>query len=90
MYSNLMSFEICKECGYSHPPIPGGTGTKCPMVKEKTSTGQEINFEYLFIPLKNILISQIKKRNIQDPQKLFGQIILEITKITENYKETKI
>lgn len=83
-----MTFEICNECGYSHPPIT--TGTRCHMAKDKTSTGQEINFEHFFISLKNILISQIKKKNIQDPQKLFGQIILEITKITENYKETKI
>lgn len=80
-----LSFKICEQCGFSHPPLR--TGEKCPMAKEKTPSGQEINFNEIFNSLKNILTSQIKNKNIKDLKKFFGKIIIEITKISEEYKE---
>lgn len=84
----LTTFPVCKDCGYSHPPIE--QGKKCPMSKEKTPTGKEINFEEIFVPLKNILLSQINKKNIKDVKKLFGKIIIDVTKISEEYTENEI
>ena len=81
-----MSFPVCSQCGYAHPPIP--VGSKCPMAKEKTPDGHTIEYEAFFSSLKNILTSQIQRKNIKDSKKLLGNIIIEITKIAEEYKET--
>jgi hypothetical protein len=79
----VVSFPICSQCGYSHPRI--AEGKKCPMAKVKTESGKDINFGEFFANLKNILTSQIEKKKIEDTQKLFGKIIVEVTKITEEY-----
>lgn len=82
---DMMSFPVCPDCGFGHPPVPAGS--RCPMAKNKTPSGVEINFSVLFTPLQNILTSQIMKKDIKDQKKLFGKIILEITKIVEGYEE---
>jgi hypothetical protein len=81
-----MSFGVCSQCGYSHPPIP--EGSKCPMAKEKSPSGKVIEYEQFFSSLKNILTSQIQKKNIKDTNKFLGNIIIEIVKIAGEYKET--
>lgn len=80
-----MISSTCKFCGYSHPPIR--QGEKCPMAKEKTNSGEEIDFNSFFASLKNILISQIKIKNVKDSKKFLGNILVEITKMSEGYKE---
>jgi hypothetical protein len=80
-----MSFPICSSCGLSHPPIP--QGTKCPMAKEKSPSGEEIKYESFFTSLKSILTSQIQTKNIKDTNKFLGNIIVSITKFAEDYKE---
>jgi len=77
------SFGKCDQCGFTHPPVQG----KCPMAKEKGPDGKEIDLNPLFTPLRTIAISQIQKKGIKDTKKLFGYIIVEITKLMENYKE---
>lgn len=80
-----MSNQICSQCGFMHPPIP--VGEKCPMAKVKDSSGNVVNFDRFFTSLKNILTSQIEKKNLKDTDKFLGKVILEITKYTEGYKE---
>lgn len=80
-----MSNPICPQCGYGHPAIPAGS--KCPMAKEKTKDGKVIEFDAFVSSVKNILVSQIQKKEIKDTKKFFGNIIMEITKIAEAYKE---
>ena len=87
MDSRGMTFSVCKDCGFSHPPVPAGSRCSMSKTKELTPSGQEINFDVLITPLKNILVSQIKKKDIKDQKKLFGKVIVEITKIVEDYKE---
>ena len=82
---SLMSYPICGQCGFSHPPIPGGE--KCPMAKEKSPSGEELDFSQFYSSLKNILTSQIQKKNIKDTKKFLGNIIIELLKIVEAYKE---
>ena len=74
---------VCNQCGFSHPPVAG----KCPMAKEKNAEGVTIDMNDLFTPLRTIAMSQIQKKGIKDIKKLFGYIIIEITKLLENYKE---
>lgn len=78
-----MSQGVCPECGFSHPPVAGG----CPMKKVESPSGEVLNFNTLFDPLKEILISQIKMKNIKDSDKMFKWMIVECTKIAESYKE---
>lgn len=80
-----MSNPICPQCGYAHPAIP--TGSKCPLAKEKAPDGKVIEFEAFFSSLKNILVSQIQKKNMTDTKKFLGNILMEITKISEAYEE---
>jgi len=82
---SMMSFPVCQQCGFSHPVIP--EGGKCPMAKEKSPSGQVIEYEKFFSSLKNILTSQIQKKDIKDINKFLGNIIIEIVKISEVYKE---
>ena len=82
---DLMSFPVCGQCGLSHPPIAGGQ--KCPMSKDKSPSGQIIEYDNFFTSLKNILTSQIQQKNIKDTNKFLGNVIILITKQLEDYKE---
>ena len=83
---NLMpSQSKCPQCGLHHPPLK--PGQRCTLAKETSPTGETIDFEVLFSPLKNICIAQISKRGIKNWRKLFSHIILEINNIVESYKE---
>ena len=77
----------CPQCGQLHPPVPDGK--KCPMAdnKIKTETGQTINVEQYLVTLRNIALSQIEKKGIKDPNKLFQQLTVEVTKFLEGYTE---
>jgi hypothetical protein len=77
------SFDKCEQCGFTHPPVTG----KCPMAKEKGPSGQELDLNPLFTPLRTIAISQIKTKDIKDLKKFFSYIIVEMTKLMEKYKE---
>ena len=81
-----MTFPVCSQCGLAHPPIP--QGSKCPMAKEKSPSGDIIEYENFFISLKNILTSQIQNKNIKDTKKFLGNIIVNIVKIADDYKES--
>jgi len=78
-----MAYE-CPQCGMFHPPLP--KGERCPMAKT-SQDGQEVNFELLFVPLRNIVESQISNKKIKNQKKLFGAVVVEITKFLESYKE---
>lgn len=78
-----MSQGICPECGFAHPPVQGG----CPMKKVKSPAGETLDFNIFFNPMKDILLSKIKMNNIKDSEKFFKWMIVECTKISENYKE---
>jgi hypothetical protein len=85
MNNNGMSFPICQSCGFAHPPI--ALGSKCPMAKDKTPSGNVIEFDEFFLSLKNILTSQIKNKDVKDIKKYLGNILVNITKISEGYVE---
>jgi len=84
---NMTIGSECPECGMIHPPLPDGQS--CPNAKAKSgeTSSANIDFTPLFAPLKNIVTSQIQQREIKDYQKMFGHIIVEMTRIIENYSE---
>ena len=74
----------CPECGLLHPITPG---KKCLMGKEQTPSGTEIDFDSFFGDLKTIVISQVEKKDIKDPKKFLGHVLVNITKLLEGYSE---
>ena len=83
---NMTSGMECPQCGMIHPPLP--QGETCPNAKSSNeNSASTIDFTPLFAPLKNIVTSQIQQKGIKDNKKMFGHIIVEMTRIIENYKE---
>ena len=79
------TFSLCRQCNTSHPPI--APGEKCPLAKDTASDGTVIDTANFLNQLKIITVNQIKKNDIKDTNKLFGQVILNVAKFLENYKE---
>jgi len=75
----------CQQCGMIHPPLP--QGERCPNATTKDEKGTVIDFTPLLSPLKNIVTSQIQLKKITNIKKFFGFVIVEMTKIIENYKD---
>jgi len=78
-----LSQGLCPECGYSHPPVSGG----CPMKKVQSPSGEILDFNIFLNPMKDILLSQVKMKNIKESSKFFKWMVVECTKIAEEYKE---
>ena len=83
------TFGLCKQCGFSHPPIPDGSICPNAGVVVETAGGvkKELNIEQYLVTLKNIIVSQISMKKIQEPDKLFKNITIEVTKYLETYIE---
>lgn len=75
----------CSQCGFFHPPIV--EGEMCPMAKEKTTSGEEIDFSEFLSNLKKFLVEHIKTKNIKDYKKLFSSLMVDIIKQAENFQE---
>jgi hypothetical protein len=79
----------CPQCGMYHPPVR--PGEICPMkpvtVKAPDGTSQNIELEKYLVTMKTIIVSQIPKKSIKDPKKFFQNMIIELTKYIEGYKE---
>ena len=81
--------NICSQCDSVHPPL--NPGEKCPNAKVKLMTGEkqdkQVDVGKFLVDLRNITVSQVEIRKIKDVDKLFKNIILEVTKLLENYEE---
>ncbi len=77
--------QKCSQCGFFHPPII--EGELCPMAKEKTGSGEEIDFSEFLLNLKKFLTEQIKTKNTKDYKKLFSHLMVEIIKQAEGFQE---
>ena len=78
----------CAQCGMVHPPI--APGTRCPMAPVKVKNGAEekvVDVNRFLTDLKNIIVSQAEMKKVTDIEKLFKNIIVEVTKYLEDYSE---
>ena len=78
----------CPQCGTLHPPLR--PGEKCPIAKVKVVSekeGKDIDVNKYLNTFRDIIISQIGIKNIKDPDKLFKNITIELTKFLEGYSE---
>lgn len=86
--AGMKSAGGCPQCGLMHPPVAGGG--KCPLAPVKVKDGDKeriIDVNKFLGEMKNIILSQAEKREIKDIEKLFKNIIVEITKYIEGYNE---
>lgn len=79
------TFEVCSQCGTIHPPIK--EGSLCPMRPVKSIDGKEIDISKFLATLKNILVSQIQIKQIRNMNKLMTEVVINVTKFFESYKE---
>lgn len=83
--------NICPQCNMMHPPLR--PGEVCPNANVKIDTGalnkeaRNIDINKYLVTLRNILVSQIEQKKIQNIEKLFQNITIEITKFLEGYNE---
>lgn len=83
------SFDRCPQCGIIHPPVR--PGDICPLkptiVKGVDGSNVKLEVDKYLMTMKTILASQLSKKNIKDHKKFFQNMIIELTKYIENYKE---
>jgi len=83
------TFPQCPQCNMYHPPLK--LDEMCPLAKVKISTGDgkspDLDLNKFLADFKNILIANIEKKQIKNTKKLIVDIIVEITKFLENYRE---
>ena len=82
--------NICPECNMIHPPLK--PGQKCPNVnigktiKHRSNLTDEIINKHL-VDIRNIIISNIDSKEIEDSEKFFQYAVIELTKALETYHE---
>jgi len=76
--------QQCPQCGLLHPPLPHGE--RCPNAPLTKKLEKDPTTEFI-IALKNILLSQIEKKKIQNVNKVLQLTLVELTKFLESYKE---
>lgn len=79
----------CHECGLLHPPLQ--PGEKCPNapIKVKCKDGKEkvVDPTNFLSKMKDIIVSQMGQKQIEDSEKFFNYLTLELTKAMERYEE---
>lgn len=77
----------CPECGLIHPPLQ--PGKKCAGAKVKVEGGdkKEVDVNKYLSIWRDVVITNISKKEIKDAEKLFQHITVEIVKILEGYTE---
>lgn len=84
----VQHLDTCPQCNKLHPPLrPGEECPMKPISEEKTGGVSEQKISNYLVSLRNIIISNISKKQIKDGDKFFKYTILEITKIVEKYNE---
>lgn len=77
--------SACPDCGVMHPPLP--PGERCPNAKVDLPTMSDAEIGQFIGSWKNIIVSQLEKRNFKEPKKVFQQATLMIAKFLEEYEE---
>lgn len=83
------SMSKCPQCGIYHPPVK--PGEVCPLkpatVKSPDGTVHQLELDKYLVTMKTIIVSQLGKKQLKDPKKFFQNMIIELTKFIEGYKE---
>ena len=84
-WHDWIQVDVCPECGVMHPPLP--QGQKCPNAKVNLPSISDEEIGNFLASMRNIIISQIEKRQIKNAKKVFQQSIVILTKFLEEYSE---
>jgi hypothetical protein len=77
--------NVCPDCGVMHPPLP--VGQRCPNAKANLETISDVEIGEFLASWRNIIISQIEKRNIKNAKKVFQKATVILAQFLEEYKE---
>lgn len=77
--------DVCHQCGLIHPTVLAGE--KCPMSKDRNSTGESIDTGSFTAQMRNIVVSKIQSKKIKDHKKLFSAVLVNLFKFLDEYKE---
>ncbi|MHA1801185.1 MAG: hypothetical protein ACTSWJ_05550, partial [Candidatus Heimdallarchaeaceae archaeon] len=77
----------CPQCGLIHPPL--AEGKVCSNANDQIKDGdkKQIDVNKYLVIWRDIVITNVSKKEIKDSEKLFQQITVEISKFMEGYKE---
>ena len=75
---------VCSQCGLMHPQLPAGE--VCPVAMEnKVNSECKFNVDNFVTNIKYTLVSKMSEKNIDDPEKFVGDVILNMVKFIDNY-----
>jgi hypothetical protein len=79
--------NVCQQCKTIHPALR--MGEKCPMAPDEVSDYglDSVSVSKFVVNIKNMIISQMDKKEIKDGNKFFQFTIIELMKILESYNE---
>jgi len=84
------SFGSCGQCGVSHPPLPNGETCPNASMSVVTNTPVKISdqdFNKFLVNMKNILVSQLDKLEVTNPQEIFKHLTMKIMEALEELKK---
>lgn len=82
-----MGAHVCPQCNTIHPPLR--PGEECPnTLKDVSGFGlDDSSVNKFLVDIRNMVISQLNKKGIEDGSKFFQFAIVELMKILETYNE---
>ena len=82
---SISSKGICPQCGLIHPPVnPGET---CSMAPIKTQDNKVIDPTEFLSKMKFIISNQLEQKGVNNVDKFFQHLTVELTKAMESYIE---
>jgi len=83
--SQPVTRDVCPQCNTIHPPIR--SGELCPNAKMNLPSIKDEEIGDFLVSMRNIIISQVEKKQVKNVKKLFQQSIVVLAKFLEEYKE---
>jgi len=79
--------HVCPQCKTIHPPLK--PGEKCPNASQDVSKFglDDITLNKFIVDIRNMILSQLSKKKIENGTKFFQYAIIELMKILEEYNE---
>jgi len=83
--------DVCKECGMMHPPL--AKGQRCPNARvaplktDDPNAVDDATVNKHVVDIRNIIMAQMKGKEIKNQKKFFQYAVIELTKALEQYNE---
>lgn len=75
----------CPQCGQYHPPL--AEGEECSLARKLENEDANEQMNSFMRQMKSILVNNIEKKEINNYNKFFGNLVVKLTKEIENYQD---